>query len=213
MDAFAGTRTWIFDLDHTLYPPEAQLFTQIERRMTAWIMRELRLDRDSADALRRDYWQRHGSTLAGLIHNHGIRPVDYLAEVHDIALDALTPDPTLAARIAALPGRRIVFTNGPAAYAERVLAARGMTAAFHAVYGIEQAGFLSKPDRAAFDAIARRDGHHGADAAMFEDTAANLLAPHAMGMRTVHVAQTRGKGAHIHHHAPDLAAFLSQIVD
>jgi putative hydrolase of the HAD superfamily len=117
----------------------------------------------------------------------------------------------LAARISALPGRRIVYTNGDRPYARRVLAARGLTACFHAVYGIEHAGYRPKPEQAAFEAVFALDGLAPDMGAMFEDDTRNLAAPHAMGMRTVHVAPDATPADHIHHHTSDLAGFLSQL--
>ncbi len=208
---FHHIETWVFDLDNTLYPPSARLFDQIEVRMTAWVMQALGVDRARADHLRQHYWQTYGTTLAGLMQEHGVDPAPYLSDVHDISLHALAPDPQLAARIAALPGRRIVYTNGCAPYAERVLAARGLTGLFDAVYGVEHAGFRPKPDRAAFEAIFAADGLTPQRAAMFEDDPRNLAAPHALGMRTVHVAPDPAPAPHIHHHTDDLSDFLSQL--
>ena len=208
---FSHVRSWVFDLDNTLYPPQARLFDQIEVRMTAWVMRALNVERDEADRLRRHYWATYGTTLAGLMREHGVDPGPYLTEVHDISLDRLEPDAVLAAHIRALPGRRIVYTNGCAPYAERVLAARGLGGLFDAVYGVEHAGFRPKPERAAFETVFARAGIDTARAAMFEDDARNLAVPHAMGMRTVHVAPAPEPAAHIHHHTDDLRGFLSQL--
>ena len=131
--SFSHVRGWVFDLDNTLYPPSARLFDQIERRMTGWVMERLGVPRDEADRLRRHYWQSYGTTLAGLMAEHDVDPGPYLAHVHDIALDHLQADMILAARIRALPGRKIVHTNGCAPYARRVLAARGLADIFDAV--------------------------------------------------------------------------------
>ncbi|EPX85147.1 Pyridoxal-5'-phosphate phosphatase, Alphaproteobacterial type [Salipiger mucosus DSM 16094] len=201
----------MFDLDNTLYPPAVRLFDQIERKMVAFVMRSLGVDRAEADRLRKEYWHAHGTTLAGLMARHEIDPDAYLEEVHDISFDALEPDPHLAELIGQLPGRRIVYTNGSAPYAARVLKARGLDAAFDAIYGVEHAGFRPKPERAAFAAIFERDGTDPARAAMFEDDPRNLAAPHEMGMRTVHVAPERGAGEHIQHHTDDLGAFLGEV--
>jgi putative hydrolase of the HAD superfamily len=208
---FAHVRAWVFDLDNTLYPPSARLFDQIEARMTAWMMRELGLPRAEADAMRVSYWRRYGTTLAGLMAEHGVDPGPWLDEVHAIDLSALRPDPALARAIAALPGRRIVHTNGCEAHARRVLAARGLSEVFDAVYGVEHAGFRPKPEQAAFEAVFALDGLDPGTGAMFEDDPRNLAAPHALGMRTVLVGPGAAAEDHIHYHAPDLAAFLSQL--
>ncbi|WP_145105682.1 pyrimidine 5'-nucleotidase [Cereibacter sediminicola] len=210
-DRFSHVRGWVFDLDNTLYPPSARLFDQIERRMTDWVMTELRVVRDEADRLRRHYWQRYGTTLAGLMAEHGVDPGPYLSHVHDISLDHLERDMILAARIRALPGRKIVYTNGCAPYAERVLEARGLGGLFDAVYGVEHAGFRPKPERAAFETVFAADRLSPATAAMFEDDSRNLVEPHAMGMRTVHVAPEAAPAPHIHHHTLDLSEFLSRL--
>jgi putative hydrolase of the HAD superfamily len=211
-NAFAHVTNWVFDLDHTLYPPSARLFDQIEVRMTQWMMDELGVDRARADYLRKHYWEVHGTTLAGLMREHDIDPTPYLTHVHDIDFGVLTPDPELRAGIDNLPGRRIVYTNGNADYARKVIAARGLDGAVAEVYGIEHAGYLPKPEQAAFETIFSQDGVEPTLAAMFEDDPRNLLAPHAMGMKTVHIADKSTSGEHIHYHTPDLATFLTQLV-
>ncbi len=212
--AFRHVETWIFDLDNTLYPPAARLFDQIETRMTAFVMQALGVARAEADRLRRHYWRTHGTTLAGLMREHGVDPAPYLEHVHDIDLGHLAPDPALAARIAALPGRRIVHTNGPRRHAERVLAARGLAGLFDAVYGVQETGFHPKPDPRAYGAVLAAHGFDPARAAMFEDDPRNLQEPHALGMATVlvHTPPPAPRPAHVQHHAPDLTAFLARLL-
>ncbi|SLN35066.1 haloacid dehalogenase-like hydrolase [Aquimixticola soesokkakensis] len=209
--AFDHVDTWVFDLDNTLYPPEAGLFAQIEPRMTAWVQRTTGTDRSEASRLRTHYWHSYGTTLAGLMAEYAIDPAAFLLDVHDIDFTQLTVDPALAAAIRALPGRKIIFTNGTAPYAERVAQARGLEGLFDAIYGVQEAGLHPKPRREAFDRVFARDGLRPERAAMFEDDPRNLAVPHALGMRTVHVAPQALEAAHIHHHTADLAAFLAQL--
>ncbi len=209
---FKDVETWVFDLDNTLYPPHIRLFDQIERKMTDYVMRSLRVGEAEADHLRREYWAQYGTTLAGLMGEHGIAPDPYLADVHDIDLSAIPPDPELRNRIRTLPGRKIVYTNGASDYAERVLEARGLGNVFDAVYGVEHAAFRPKPERAAFDKIFELDGLSPGKAAMFEDDARNLKVPHQLGMRTVHVAPERLEAPHVHHHTRDLGSFLAKVI-
>ena len=171
-----------------------------------------RLEREAADRLRHDYWRDHGTTLAGLMRNHGVDPGPYLDEVHDIDFSGLTPDPTLADRIDALPGRKIIYTNSCEPYARQVIAARGLSGLFDAVYGVEHAGFHPKPDPAAFDTVFALDQLDPAKAAMFEDDPRNLAVPHAKGMKTVHVAETPVEADHIHYHTMDLSDFLGRLI-
>lgn len=203
---------WVFDLDNTLYPPAMRLFDQIEVRMTQFVMTALGVDRAEADRLRAHYWRTHGTTLAGLMREHDLDPAEYLVDVHDISFAALSPDPDLRAHITALPGRKIVYTNGSAPYAHRVLDARGLAGVMDAVYGVEHAGFRPKPEAAAFAAVFEADGVIPTRAAMFEDDPRNLTAPFDMGMRTVHVAPEPLEAAHIQHHTDDLGGFLSRLM-
>lgn len=210
-DLFSSVTTWVFDLDNTLYPPEHRLFDQIEVKMTAWVMRELGVGRTEADRLRRHYWETYGTTLSGLMREHGVDPGPYLTEVHDIDFSVLPRDPDLAQALAALPGRRIIYTNGSVPYARQVVRARGLDGLFDAIYGIEDADFHPKPEARAFARVFARDGLNATSAVMFEDDPRNLLAPHEMGMRTVHVAPKPARARHIHHHTADLAAFLRRL--
>ncbi len=210
-DRFSHVTQWVFDLDNTLYPPSARLFDQIEVRMTQYVMDSLNVARDQADHLRKHYWATYGTTLAGLMREHDVDPAPYLHEVHDIDFGGLDPDPYLADLIRQLPGRKIVYTNGCAPYAANVLKARGLEAAFDAIYGVEHADFHPKPERRAFEKVFAQDGILPEQAAMFEDDHRNLEAPHQMGMRTVHVAPDPHEADHIHHHTDDLSAFLARL--
>lgn len=209
-NAFHHVETWVFDLDNTLYSPDLRLFDQIQVRMTDYVMRSLDVDEAEANRLRHLYWSRHGTTLAGLMEVHGIDPEPYLAEVHDIDLDHVAAVPELRVAIEALPGRKIVYTNGSRTHALNVSAALGLNGVFDALYGIEDADYIPKPALAAFALICKRDAHDCARAAMFEDDPRNLAVPHQFGMRTVLVGD--GEPApHIHHITDDLTGFLTRL--
>jgi len=217
---FSHITTWIFDLDNTLYPPEARLFTQIERRMQAYVERLLGVEAAEAARLRDHWWRTHGTTLAGLMGEHGIDPLPYLADVHDIDFGVLHPDPALAAAIEALPGRKIVHTNADATYAARVLVRCGLSG-FEAICGIEETGFLPKPDARAYAAVMQAHGIDPARSAFFEDDPRNLEVPYSLGMQTILVGPGRhgpdelapdhAHGAHVLYRTDDLAAFLGAL--
>lgn len=214
-DDFRHIDTWVFDLDQTLYPASMALFDQINTRMSDFVARVLNVEAAEADRIRHEYWHAHGTTLAGLMARHDIPPYPYLDEVHEIDFSILKPDPTLAARIARLDGRRIVYTNGTADYARNVLAHRGLSHLFDAIYGVEDANFRPKPEQDAFAMIFEKDGLTPNRAAMFEDDPRNLAVPHQMGLRTVLVDETGAhhpRPPHIHHQTHDLSWFLGHIL-
>lgn len=217
---FAHVSVWIFDLDNTLYPAADALFPQISARMSAWLVRNLRVSEAEAARLRDHYWRHHGTTLAGLMAEHGIDPHPFLDDVHDVDLTRLRPDPVLARALDRLPGRKIIHTNADAAYAGRVLAARGLSG-FDAVLGIGETGWHPKPDQRAYDAIRAAVGFDPREAAMFEDAPRNLAVPFAQGMRTVLVGSGEDgpdnrpmppeAAAHLTHRTLDLSGFLDAL--
>ncbi len=210
-DAFTHVDYWVFDLDNTLYPPQARLFDQIEQLMANYVMRELSVDAQTANMLRQKYWNEYGTTLAGLMHVHNIDPDPYLHEVHQLDLSHIVAMPDLRDAITALPGRKIIYTNGSRAHGEGVSNALGLAGVFDAIYGVEDADYTPKPDLAAFQKIFTTDGIDTKRAAMFEDDVRNLSIPHQMGMRTILVGPEEF-APHIHHQTEDLTAFLTRLV-
>ena len=202
--------TWLFDLDNTLYPPEAEFMSLIEGRMTRFVARETGLPRDEAFALQKKYLSEHGTTLAGLMANHGVDPEAFLDEVHDVSMASLVPDPALRVAIEGLPGRRLVFTNGDKSHAERVLKKLELDDLFEATFHIALADYIPKPHPETF---ARMMAFHDvvpARTAFFEDSARNLAPAHALGMTTVLVGPHAPNSDHdfVRFRTPNLAAFL-----
>ena len=209
---FSHVRDWVFDLDHTLYPASSQLFSQLDVKMEAFLMRELNIGQPQAARLRHEYWQNHGTTLAGLMHHHGTDPHAYLEEVQQIDFSVLTPNPALRRAVAALPGRKIVFTNGSRAYAQKATAALGLTGVFESHFGIDDALFVCKPAPQAFDTVFAKAGLALKQAAMFEDDPRNLATPHALGLKTVLVGPPK-TAPHIDYHTENLTLFLQHLME
>jgi putative hydrolase of the HAD superfamily len=182
---FRHIQTWIFDLDNTLYRADNGIFAQIEARMTDYVMAFLKLPREEAYARQKELYRRYGTTLNGLMKEHGAEPDAYLHYVHDIDLSDLVPDPALSEALARLPGRRFVFTNGCRDHAARILDRLEMGDLFDQVWDIRTMDFAPKPDPGAYASVVSAAGVAAATAAMFDDIARNLVPARAMGMTTV----------------------------
>lgn len=204
-------RSWIFDLDDTLYPPESQFMRLIQQRINDYVVRTSGLPADEAMVVQKGYLHDYGTSLAGLMAHHEIDPHDFLAEVHDVPLDVLTPDPGLRAALERLEGPRIVFTNGSTAHARRVIERLELADLFDGLFSLEDGDLIPKPDPRTFARMAGRFGIAPATAAFFEDTVRNLEPAHALGMTTVLVGQ-RAHDADIpfvDHRAATLGPFLA----
>lgn len=221
---FDRTTVWIFDLDNTLYPAECNLFAQVDHRMGEFIARYLGVPYAQARHLQKTYYRQFGTTLSGLMRVHNLDPKAFLDYVHDIDLSVLPEAPELAAAIAALPGRRLIFTNGSRRHAENVAGKLGVLHLFEDICDIAACDYVPKPEATAFDRMVRRHGVTPAQAAMFEDMPHNLAAPHVLGMTTVlvhssymdHPIQADIKRwstppDHIHHMTEDLTGFLGDL--
>jgi putative hydrolase of the HAD superfamily len=220
--------TWVFDLDNTLYPAECDLFAQIDARMTDFVGRYLELGPEEARAQQKHYYHTYGTTLSGMMKEHGMPASAFLDYVHDLDYTPVVPAPRLKAALQALPGRKIVFTNGSVGHAERTLKALGLDQdVFSELFGIEETGYIPKPRREAFDALVAAHSFDPNDAVMVEDLSRNLVTAHAMGFSTVLVwswkdwshepegARPAGPDSqtedHVHHMTDDLTGFLETV--
>ncbi|HEY5999236.1 MAG TPA: pyrimidine 5'-nucleotidase [bacterium] len=179
-------REWLFDLDNTLYPPETGLFGAVDARINEFLARHIGLDAAAADALRNRYHDEYGITLVGLMEEHGTEPHHYLDFVHAVPVgDFLSPDAGLRAVVAALPGRRSIFTNGSRRHALAVLAALGLDGLFSEIFDIVALGFRPKPEPATYRAVLERLHAPAARAILLDDLERNLAPARHLGMRTV----------------------------
>jgi putative hydrolase of the HAD superfamily len=187
-------RVWFFDLDDTLHEASHAIFAAIDARMTDFVERDLGLTREQADALRHAYWRRYGATMLGLVRHHAVDPHRFLRETHDFRVEELVRiERGLARALARLPGRKVLITNAPGAYAGRVLRHAGLHRHFRVRYPIEQlrlhGHFRPKPSVSMLRAVLAREGLAGRPnagrAVLVDDSAANLKAARAAGFSTV----------------------------
>nr|WP_299558969.1 pyrimidine 5'-nucleotidase [Enterovirga sp.] len=219
---FDRVDTRVFDLANTLYPHEAQVWPQIDLRITVYIMDLFGLDGLSARALQKFFYHQHGTTLRALMDQYGVDPTDYMDFCHDIDHSAIELNPLLGAAIERLPGRKLILTNGSARHAQSIAMKLGIFDHFEDVFDIAAADYVPKPDRRTYERFLDRHGVDPTRAALFEDISANLLVPHQLGMTTCLVVpktpdpfrdaieQAVIVAPHVDHVTSDLAGFLEQ---
>jgi putative hydrolase of the HAD superfamily len=221
MKTFDHIDTWVFDLDNTLYPASCKLFDQIDVKMGEFVSKLMNVPYAEAKALQKQLYYKHGTTLRGLMQEHGLKPEGFLDYVHNIDYSPIAADAALARELEKLPGRKLVFTAGTVAHATRAMDRLGITHLFDDVFDIIHADYVPKPQRPPYEDFVKRHAVNPKRAAMFEDIARNLEVPHDMGMVTVLVTHEDNYDAkhlcdeaddqHIHHRTSELSTFLNSI--
>jgi len=192
-------RNWIFDLDNTLYRADADFFSQIDKKITAYISRYLALQPTEARLLQKEYLAEYGTSLSGMMAVHGMDPAEFLDYVHDVDLHMLDPNPKLRENIAALPGRKFIFTNGSKGHARNVAGHLNLFDLFDGSFGIEDVDYIPKPQRSPYIKFCDIFNIDPNTAIFFEDSVRNLEVPKHMGMATVLVASEEDWG-----HEPEI---------
>ena len=223
--AFDHIDTWVFDLDNTLYPHHVNLWQQVDARIGEFVSGGLKVDATEARRIQKDYYLRYGTTMRGMMTEHGVRADDYLAYVHRIDHSPLEPNPAMGAAIADLPGRKLILTNGSTDHVDKVLGRLGIGEHFEAVFDIIAADLEPKPAPQTYQKFLALHAVDPTRAAMFEDLARNLVVPHQLGMTTVLVVPDGSKevvredwelegrdAAHVDHVTDDLTGFLRGLV-
>jgi putative hydrolase of the HAD superfamily len=206
---------WIFDLDNTLYPAHCDLFAQVSQRMGEYISDYLGIEFADARLLQKDYFHRHGTTLRGLMVEHEMDPAPFLDYVHDIDLSPVPVDGRLDRALAALPGRKVIFTNGSVGHATRITSHLNIEHHFELVFDIVASDYLPKPNPDPYRKLVEAHGIRPEAAVMVEDIAKNLAPAADMGMTTVWVpghdewSRDGGDADHVHHVVDDLADWLT----
>jgi putative hydrolase of the HAD superfamily len=220
---FAHVNTWVFDLDNTLYPHESRIWPQVDERITLYLSDMFGFDALSARALQKYYYHRYGTTLKGLMEEHGINAQEFLEFAHTIDLTHLEAAVPLSDAISKLSGRKLIMTNGSRQHAENISLKLGIREHFEDIFDIASANFVPKPEMAAYETFLERHHVNPKTSAMFEDVAKNLITPHALGMKTVLVLpqtpdpfresheQIAVDEPYVHCITHDLAAFLVSI--
>jgi putative hydrolase of the HAD superfamily len=221
---FRQIDTWVFDLDNTLYPHHLNLWQQVDGRIRDYIAQFLKVTHEEAFRLQKDYYRRYGTSMRGLMTEHGMAPDDFLEFVHQIDHSPLEPNPVLGAALEKLPGRKFILTNGTRQHAEAVLRRLGIGHLFEAVFDIVAAGLEPKPQPQSYQRFLAAHDVEPARAAIFEDLARNLVIPHELGMTTVLVVpegtrevfredwELEGRDSpHVDYVTDDLAAFLESL--
>jgi putative hydrolase of the HAD superfamily len=217
----SNTAAWLFDLDNTLYSPHSDVFPQIHKRMSLFIMQRFGMNEAQAAKRREDYFYTYGTTMRGLMVEHQVDPQEFMDFVHDVGLDAIGPDPRWNQVLRNLPGRKIIFTNADGRHARRILEHLGIATEFPDIFDIAAGDYACKPDEAPYRTLLLKYGLKGNECWMIDDMERNLEPAAKLGMRTVwfrhdadwqrHKPKEAHHYPHCHYVTDDLISFMEKL--
>ncbi len=186
-------RVWFFDLDNTLHDAHARIFPSMNGQNNAYLMRRFGLDEAGANAMRRGFWDRYGTTMNGLVRHHGTSPAEFLRATHQFPelADMVVHENAVRHALARLPGRKIIYSNAPRHYVDVVVRTLGVARYFDAVYSIENTRYLGKPSMAGFRMLLRKHHLDPARCALVDDMLENLRTAKRLGLATVWVSHEK----------------------
>ena len=177
--------TWIFDLDNTLYSADSGIFQQVHELMGKFVSNHLNIDVADAKLIQKKYYKQHGTTLRGMMDNHGVDPDHFLTEVHKLDYSIVGPNYKLNDELKKLSGRKIIYTNANMQHALSVLDRLELSNFFDEIYDIKMANYIPKPELTPYEQIITKYEINPEKSSMFDDIAKNLVPAKKVGFTSV----------------------------
>ena len=211
--------TWIFDLDNTLYSADSGIFQQVHTLMGKFVSEHLNIDIKKAKELQRKYYRQHGTTLRGLMDNHGIDPDSFLEEVHNLDYSIVSPNLKLAKNLENLNGKKFIFTNANKKHADIILDKLQITNIFEGIFDIKMANYIPKPEIEPYEKLIETYNIIPKSTIMFDDIAKNLVPASKICFTTVWINvghenfsdDIASSKKYLDHQTKDLSNWLSNI--
>ena len=184
MKNLLNIKYWIFDLDNTLYSGQTKVFSEVDKKMSAFISKKMGVDLIKAKEIQKKYFYEYGTTLSGLMKQDGIDPHDFLEFVHDIDISWLPKDLKLRKELIKIKEKKYIFTNGSHAHVENIIKQLGIDGLFDGAFDIVDANFVPKPHADPYKKIIKKFDIDPTKSILIEDIAHNLEQAKKLGMKT-----------------------------
>lgn len=189
--------TWIFDLDNTLHDSQKKIFPIINQKINEYISKAVNINLSDADKLRQKYWDQYGATLEGLIKHHKINPIKFLEETHELInfKELIVPMPDLIKVLSSINGKKIIYTNAPKNYTNKLLELCHIQDYFDGVFSIEDANFIAKPNPISMEFFLKK--YKIKEAYFVDDIKENLKTAHEFGLSTIWLTNEKKNPSYI----------------
>ena len=201
--------TWIFDLDNTLHDAQSKIFPLVNTKMNEYISSYLDISLEDASSLRESYWERYGATLKGLIKHHNINPIDFLSVTHNLQdfNKLVLPENNIKKTLSKIQGRKIIYTNAPKTYTNKILKISKIFELFDEIFTIEDSNFIPKPDQGMMDTFLKK--YNISEGFFIDDVKENLIAAKNSGLTTIWITNEENQPSYIDKKIEKISDLLS----
>ena len=201
--------TWIFDLDNTLHDAQSKIFPLVNTKMNEYISSYLDISLEDASSLRESYWERYGATLKGLIKHHNINPVDFLSVTHNLQdfNKLVLPENNIKKTLSKIQGRKIIYTNAPKTYTNKILKISKIFELFDEIFTIEDSNFIPKPDQGMMDTFLKK--YNISEGFFIDDVKENLFTAKNSGLTTIWITNEENQPSYIDKKIEKISDLLS----
>jgi hypothetical protein len=96
--SFASVETWVFDSTTRSIRTDLNLWRQIDDRIRSFVSNFLKVSKDEAFRVQKDYYKRYGTTMRGLMARATAKPDDFLNSCTRSIIRRCCPMPNWATR-------------------------------------------------------------------------------------------------------------------
>ncbi|MDC0126935.1 pyrimidine 5'-nucleotidase [Methylophilaceae bacterium] len=189
--------TWIFDLDNTLHDAQKNIFPIINQKINQYISKSVKINITEADRLRQQYWDYYGATIEGLIKHHNINPTEFLEVTHTLENfeELIVPMPDLIKVLTSINGEKILYTNAPRNYTNKVLQICQIENYFDGIFSIEDANYIAKPSATSMEFFIKKYKIKVAN--FVDDVKENLETANQFGLSTIWLTNEKENPSYI----------------
>ncbi|MCK9182127.1 MAG: HAD hydrolase-like protein [Fibrobacteraceae bacterium] len=190
-------RIWLFDYDLTLYGEEERaVLNSLDRRIALFVQNTVGVSWEESQKIRKEFWLKYGTTLAGLQACYGTKPDDFFDFIHDpstLVYPAFAPKKREL--LLSLKGRRFVFTNGRSDWSRTGCEKMGILDCFEKIIGLQELNWIGKPSDSSYGKMEEIlenagcivPGYDPSLIVLLEDSLKNLEGAHRRGWTCVWV--------------------------
>ena len=204
------TRSFIFDLDNTLFLTKGTtIWEQMSIKAARFISEEFQIEHEKVLVEVKGAPDLYGSSVRLYSDKYGGHRLQALVDyMHDVDLSEVKGNAQLRTGLRLLAGNRLyLYTNGARSYAKLMLSLLGVEECFAGLFCLEDATFVSKPSAGSFSEMIRQFNVVNSSSVFVDDCSGTLEIARQHGFRTAYISDLKDTEHPTYNSVLDFIAF------